>query len=190
MHPLQMFYNLLQINRKIENVHIRLMYLKDIWGMEQKLIGACEGISQSYVSKELIYARKTVPRETFLEQTSNIWTSEEIQFLQFLPREVVTDIQVLAFIEDILHVYPNHSFYQHYEAPINLRIAALASLGIQHKRVGEIFNKNQPTISMNVKRHMEKALETERPNRYEKSPTYTLMQQPFQSKFTKAGGQN
>ena len=100
------------------------------------------------------------------------------------------DIPVLAFIENILGVYPAHTFFQFTNISESLRIAALASLGIQNKRLVVLFNKNQPTVSMTVKRHSERAGTMQIAQRYDKQPTYTLVQKPFQSKFTKAGGQS
>jgi hypothetical protein len=190
MQTLQTIYNILQVNRKIENFHIRIMYLKDVWGMEQSLIAECEGISQSYVSKELMRGYEIVPRETFLAETNDIWTVQEIEFLHRLPREVIKDIPVLAFIEDILKVHPNHPFFVHVDTPTNLRIAALISLGIQNKRLMVLFDKSQPSISMYGKRYTQRILEMERTNRYDQIGKYTLSQVAYPKKFTKAGGIN
>jgi hypothetical protein len=188
MEKLQTLYNLLQVNLKIENTHVRLLYLKDVWGMEQSLIGECEGYSQSYVSKEIIKARKNVTRETMIQETEQLWSAEEIQYLQFLPREVIEDIPVLAFIENILGVVPLHPFFQYIDTSEQVRIAALSSLGIQHKRLQTLFHKNQSTISMVVKRSQERALAIERPHRYEKTATYVFAMQESPFTFKKAGG--
>ena len=157
--------------------------------MEQTLIGECEGVSQSYVSKELIKAKERYTREQVIEQTLDIWTAQEIQYIHFLPREIISDIQVLAFIENILGIFPIHPFFSILSTPTNLRIAALASLGIQNKRLMVLFNKNQPTISMTVKRSRERAMNTIRQTRYQdqdKEYRFKSVNKPFN--FMKAGG--
>jgi hypothetical protein len=188
METMKTLYNLLNINTKIESLHIRLLYLKDVWGLEQTLIGELEGVSQSYVSRELIEARKIVSRETFIMETERLFTSEEIQFIQYLPREILSDMQCLAFIQDVIGVKPLHPFFTNYETSANLRIAALASLGIQNKRLVEIFNKNQPTVSMVVKRGLDRATTMERSNRYDKEMNYKFAVQKTEFIFRKAGG--
>lgn len=189
MQTLKTLYNLLQINHKIEDLHVRMLYLKDIWGMEQTLIGELEGFSQSYISKELIIARQKVLKDTFIQQTSNLYTAQEVQYVQMLPRSIIGDMQVLAFIENVLGVTPIHPFFNHYDTPMNIRIAALASLGIQNKCLMVMFDKSQPNISMMVKRYSQKTIETQRDNRYDKIPEYKLKEKSQLFNFIKAGGQ-
>jgi predicted DNA-binding protein (UPF0251 family) len=188
MQTTRTLYNLLNLSSKIENLHIRLMYLKDVWGLEQTFIGELEGVSQSYVSRELIEARKKVSRETFIQATEMLFTGDEIKFIQYLPREILSDMQCLAFIQDILGINPLHPFFMNYTTSENVRIAALASMGIQNKRLMEIFNKNQPTVSMIVKRSMERAIAMERTNRYDVELNYRFEAPKLKFTFRKAGG--
>jgi hypothetical protein len=190
METVKTLYNLLQINIKIENTHIRFMYLKDVWGLEQSLIGELEGVSQSYVSKVIIEGRKTVSRETFIHATERLFTGEEIKFIQYLPRVILSDMQCLAFIQDILGIKPLHPFFINYTTSENIRIAALATLGIQNKRLMEIFKKNQPTISMVVKRNGDRVLGMDRSNRYDVELDYRFEVQKTEFTFKKAGGIN
>lgn len=190
MSTLKTLYNLLQINLKIEDTHIRLLYLKDVWGMEQTLIGECEGVSQSYVSKELIKAREYVSRETVLEQTKDLFSPEEIQYIHFLPREILPDVAAIAFINNILGVYPIHGFFDYIDTATNARIAGLAWLGVQNKHICKLFKKNQPTVSMVVKRSVDRVPSITRPSRYEPVKEYKLSHVPQETKkFLLAGGQ-
>lgn len=190
MEPLQTLYNLLGINRKIENDLERYLYLKDFWGMEQSLIGKCEGVSQSYVSKMLIKARETVSRETLAKLEDDLYTPEEVQYIQYLPREVLPDIPAIAFINNILKVYPQHGFFSYLDTALNSRIVGLAWLGVQNKHICKLFNKNQPTVSMIVKRSLEKMPAIIRPARYEHVDEYRLLPKPKKyNNFTLAGGQ-
>ena len=189
LETLKTLYNLLQVNNKIENHRIRFLYLKDVWGMEQSLIAELEGVSQSYVSRELIEVRKTVSRETFEELTKDLYTPEEIEYIQRLPREIIKDMPVLAFIEDILGVHPTHPFFTIFDTSVGIRMAALSSLGIQNKCLMKLFGKNQSTTSMTVKRYAKRALELERLNRYEQVERYVFQyQKSVYGNFRKAGG--
>jgi hypothetical protein len=191
METIKTLYNLLQINHKIEDVPIRYLYLKDVWGLEQTLIGELEGMSQSYVSKVIMNARKNIPRETYESAISDLFSPEEIQYIHMLPREILPDIPAIAFINNLLGVYPIHPFFDYIETTINARIAGLAWLGVMNKRIVEIFDKNQPTVSMIVKRQTDRIIKMERPNRYDKVTHYRLHEhiKPY-TKFIKAGGQN
>jgi hypothetical protein len=189
METVKTLYNLLQMNNKIPNHLTRFMYLKDVWGLEQTAIAKMEGVSQSFISRELINARKTVSRETFEKETKDIYEPEEILYIQNLPREIINDMQVLAFIENILGVKPIHPFFNILSTSEGVRMAALSSLGIQNKRLMELFKRNQTAVSMNVKRHMERAMNLERPNRYETVQRYVFSYQaPLYEPFKKAGG--
>ena len=44
-------YNLLGINQKIQERYLRLLYLKESWGLPQKVIAQCEGIAQPSISR-------------------------------------------------------------------------------------------------------------------------------------------
>ena len=185
----QTLYNLLSIQSKIQNEPLRLLYLKDVWGLEQAAIGECEGRSQSYISKELIKARQSIPHQDFLNASEIQWTADELKYIQFLPREIITDVQVIAFINDVLGVEILHPFYMHFNHAIDIRIAALYSLGIQNKRLVQIYNRKQSSVSMIVKRSTEKALTLERNNRYDSTADFVISQQrKHQNKFTLAGG--
>ena len=190
MGTINTLYNLLQIDRKIEDTHIRFLYLKDVWGLEQSVIGELEGFSQSYISKELRAARAYVSRETFIQATENLFTSDEIKFIHQLPREILPDMVCIAFIENLLGIKPVHPFFDFYDTSDNVRIAALAYLGIQQTRLVQIFKKNQTTISMIVKRSMDRVLEMERLNRYEQTMDYRFEIVPQQYTFKLAGGIN
>jgi hypothetical protein len=185
-------YNLLGINQKIQDQHKRIKYLKNVWGLDQITIGECEGLTQPSVSRLLTEANILVPDSNIneLKQTS-LFQPHEIRWLQSLPREVLSDIQLIAFVENILEIYPLHSFYTNFESGISLRIAALSSLGVQNKCLQAMFNKSQPTISMTAKRNMERMLKMERYNRYEFPGELTFKQIGVNApqKFYLAGGQ-
>jgi hypothetical protein len=187
----QTLYNLLGINNKIKDVPTRYLYLKDVWGLEQNDIADIEGVSQSQVSKVLLQARKGSVVPPVLE-----FGSDEIKYLQFLPREIILDSQLVAFVENILNYEVDHQFFQFFLQNDNIRIAALASLGIQNKKLQQIFKKAQSSVSMNIKRNTKRALELERPNRYEVMSSYSIVpretkEKPKQEKpkFLLAGGQ-
>lgn len=191
MKTLATLYNLLQVNRKIEDVNVRLLYLKDVWGLEQTVIGELEGVSQSYVSKVIIAARKKVSRET-LEDISLVWTPDEIKYIHMLPRDILPDIPAIAFINNILGVNPIHGFFDYMNTNTNARIAGLAWLGVMNKRLMQLFGKNQSTISMVSKRMTEGIMKVQRINRYDHVDVYKLTYKPRASntnKFIKAGGQ-
>ena len=188
MNKIQNLYNLLQINIKLEDPFIRILYLKDVWGLDQQTIAECEGVSQSYISRELLKARKIHDENTILELTHNLFSGEEIQYVHMLPREILNDIECIAFITDILKLHPYHPFFQFYETPINLKIAALASLGIQNKHIVALYNKPQSTVSMNIKRQSSIVENIKRDNRYEKIAEYRFKQNALPFTFIKAGG--
>lgn len=188
MEPIQTLYNLLGINLKIPDENVRLLYLKDVWGLEQTVIGELEDKSQSYISKTLVSARKSIPQQVFDIQTENLFSAAEIEYLQFLPRSIVMDLPILSFIKDVLQVEPIHPFFIFYDDAVNVRIAALSSLGIQHKCLQKLFGKSQPTISMIVKRNRNKAITFERANRYEKQSDYKLKPKKYVSPYLMSGG--
>lgn len=192
MSTLKTLYNLLQVNRKITDTGMRLLYLKDVWGLEQAVIGELEDVSQSYVSKEIIKTRKIVSRETLELETNELWSPEEIQYIHFLPREILPDIAAIAFINDILGYHPIHPFFDYMDTGANARIAALAWLGVMNKRLVEMFKKNQPTVSMIVKRSIGRVSTIERPTRYLPVSEYRFYNKDNikSTKFLLAGGQN
>lgn len=189
METIKTLYNLLNIKRKIQHNATRITYLKDVWGLEQNTIAELEKCSQSQVSKLILFVRKSVPRETFLKAIDIRWTVDEIKFIQFLPREIISDVEVVAFVNNILGLEVHHPLFDHYEYAVNLRIAALAKLGIQNKHLVQIFNKSQPTVSMIVKRFADRS-SVERPNRYDSTAPYTISPQKRKTNFILAGGQS
>lgn len=192
MKTIETLYNLLQVNRKIEDHYIRYMYLKDVWGLEQIVIGKLEGVSQSQVSKEILVARKNISPSNFKLVTKDLWSPEEIHYIHMLPREILPDIVAIAFINNILGVHPVHGFFDYMDTTVNARIAALAWLGVMNKRLVELFHKNQPTISMIVKRNMDRIITIQRVARYEQANDYKLKEsslEPYSiTKFDLAGG--
>jgi hypothetical protein len=160
--------------------------------LEQSTIAELEDVSQSLVSKKLQEARKNVPRETLAFETSELWSDNEIKYIHMLPREILPDMVAIAFINNILGVYPVHGFFSYLDTSPNARIVALSWLGVQNKRLMEIFNKNQSTISMIVKRSTNKIINIQRVARYESVENYKLENEPkpvLTKKFLLAGGQ-
>lgn len=191
MEIMQTLYNLLQVNLKIEDQHTRYLYLKDVWGLEQIVIGQLEGVSQSQVSKVLLVARKEISFDELWERTNILWTGDEIKYIQMLPREILPDIPAIAFINNILGIYPNHGFFDYLDTAINARIVGAAWLGVMNKRLIEIFGKNQSTISMLVKRSIDRIPDIKRAARYEQVTEYRFKPQVRPQKpFTVTGGMN
>lgn len=160
MNTWQTLHMLLGLRHKITDQGLRMMYMKDVWGMEQADIGLCENMSQSNVSRELKAARLRHGKRDDLKMIQ--FDGEEIKMIQALPREVLTDTQCIAFVHDVLGIYPIHPFYDLFNHNTQFRIVALYQLGMSGKKLSEIFGKAQSTISMMVKRHEERTPKLER----------------------------
>lgn len=194
MNTITTLAHLLRINHKLPTENLRFTYLKEVWGLEQKVIAEMEGCSQQLVSKVLVRARKQITEVELFNLSQLEFTPDEIKYIQMLPREILKDVECIAFINNILGIDVVHPFFMHFDYNDNLRIAALASLGVQNKRLMTLFNKSQPSVSMNVKRFMERATTLERNVRYDNYPNYVLSpirrKNPLYSQlFIKAGGQ-
>jgi hypothetical protein len=124
-------------------------------------------MSQSYVSRVIQQGKIKYGVTDLRTATGLYFSAEEIQYLQSLPREIIKDMELIAFVVDILGIRPLHPFYQLFESSPNVRIAALSNLGVQNKHLEQIFKKNQPTISMVIKRGAERAAKIEKLNRYD-----------------------
>jgi hypothetical protein len=167
-----------------------MLYLKEVWGLDQKTIAALERCSQQQVSKQILIAKKGIPHDTVVAALDFTWSIDEIRYIQFLPREIIKDIEVVAFVNDILGVTVQHPFFEHYDYNASIRIAALGRMGIQNKHLVSLFKKPQPTISMTIKRVTEERLSVERPQRYDSTAPYYLAPQKYKSSFILAGGQS
>lgn len=165
MNTWQTLYTLLGLRYKIVDKHLRMMYMKDVWGMEQKDIGDCENMSQSNVSRELKAARLRHGQRDDLKMIQ--FDGEDIKRIQALPREVLSDVQCIAFVHDVLGVYPIHTFYDVFNQNTQSRIIALHQLGIPGTKLAKIYGKANSTISMMVKRHDERVQKLERGFRYD-----------------------
>lgn len=139
--------------------------MKDVWGMEQKDIGECEGLSQSQISRDLKAARLRLGQRDDLKMIQ--FDGEDIKRIQALPREVFSDVQCIAFVHDILGVYPIHAFYDLYNHNTQNRIVALNKLGIPGTKLAKVYGKASSTISMMVKRHEDRVQKLERGFRYD-----------------------
>jgi hypothetical protein len=191
LNTLETLYHLMNIKAKIPNEPIRYLYLRNVWGMEQAMIGLCEGKSQGYVSTALKQANATVPDQSFKDNTANLFTAEEIKNIQFLPRDIIGDVQFIAFVNDILQLEIIHPFFQFYTYKTNTRITALSNMGVRQIRLQEIFKKSQSSISMLVKRLKDSVDKYEQESRYDNTAEYRLVVKSIvvPNKFIPAGGQ-
>lgn len=189
MNRLLTLAEMLNIRLKLPDDNTRLLYLRDVWGMEQDDLATHLGKSQSYVSITLKKARAergTTPIE--IE-----WEPDELKLIQFAPRELFTDNEVAAFIIDILQLEVNHPFFNFHNYSESVRIPALHSLGIRQRRLMEMFNKKQSTLSMFLKGASVQNFE--RTGRYDKTANYTFKTRVKKTihdkpKFIQAGGTN
>lgn len=194
MNTLETLYHALNIKLKIPNDSIRYLYLRNVWGMEQATIGQCEGKSQAYVSIALKQANSTVPDQSFKDNTANLFTVEEIKYIQFLPRDIISDVQCIAFVNDLLGLDVLHPFFQFYTYKSNTRLTSLHSMGVRQARLMEIFNKNQSTVSLVIKRLKDSIDKYKHENRYDDTANYKLVVKSAKelvvpNKFIPAGGQ-
>lgn len=181
-------YNLLGINNRLPMESHRLLYLKDKWGLDQKIIGEMEGKSQAYISIALRKARENVNIGEYEQATNFKWESYELKQVQFLPRDMLSDPQAMAFIVDLLGVQVSHPFFNFYTHNPNTRMIALYSMGIQQKKLVEIYKKNQSTIAMQVKRGSDKVSSIEFTGRYDNTAPYIIVEKKEPNKFIQAGG--
>lgn len=181
-------YNLLGISQRLQDESFRLLYLKDNWGLDQKTIAHVEGRSQPYISGALRKARNNVNVENFQKSTDFKFEAHEIKQVQFLPRDMITDTQVMAFIVDLLGVQVSHPFYNYYSHNPTTRMIALSSLGIQQKKLAQIYKKSQNNISMQVKKGLDKVLAIEYVGRYDDTAPFMLIEKKEPNKFIPAGG--
>jgi hypothetical protein len=196
MNRLETLYHAMDIRNKIPIDDIRYLYLRDIWGMEQTAIAKCEYRSQGFISTALKQARGRIPEQSFKDNINNLFSVDEIKKLQFMPRIIIGDVQVMSFIMDVLGLEIAHPFFQFYVYQTNTRITALAKMGVRQVRLQEIFNKNQSTISMTIKRLQDSVEKYESSSRYDSTADYKLLPKTTkqaivvsQNKFIPAGGQ-
>lgn len=187
MSTMKNLCNLLGINQKINDQRTRMLYLNEVWGLSQDLIADIEDCSQSFVSQQLFRAREMMSHKTFLKRTDIIWTVDEIRYIQFLPRDIIKDVEVIAFVNNILGLEIHHPFYMHYNTPVTVRIAALYNMGIQNKHLQKVFGRKQTAVSNAAKRYKSK-VSIDRPNRYDSTVTFSMGLQKSNNNFLLAGG--
>ena len=175
MNTIATLYQLLNIRQKIVDRDLRLLYLNDVWGLPQTLIAECEQTSQAAVSYMLREARIKISLKDLSNAAAIQFTGEEIAYIQSLPREVIKDAPLIAFVNNILNLNVYHPFYGAFAKNDQIRIAALSLLGIQNKHLEKIFKKKQSTVSMIIKRFRDKAEVIERSTRYDFSMTIKVM---------------
>lgn len=175
MNTIATLYQLLNIQQKITNQDLRLLYLKDVWGLPQKLIAECEQTSQAAVSYMLRGAWMRISPKDLANASAIQFTPDEIAHIQSLPRDVIKDAPLIAFVNNILNLDVMHPFYSAFAKNEQIRIAALSLLGIQNKHLEKVFKKKQSTVSMIIKRFKEKAEAIERSTRYDFSMNIQIM---------------
>lgn len=186
MKPIVTLYNILGINRSIEDKHLRLLYLKEVWGLPQHLISECEGIGQPTVSQTLKEAYFKHGSGDITELKEITYTEEEIKSIQLLPRTIIKDLQVMSFVNNILGIEVDHPFYE--KLNTTLRIVALNSLGVQQKHIAKIFNRTQSSISMTIHRTNENVLDREFYYRDKLMHTFKFKPKKQQTTLIQAGG--
>lgn len=191
METLSTLYNLLGIRQKIQDPQLRLLYLSEVWGVRQSIVMECEGISHQSRVSNMIKKAKLQYGATDIKNVAAIqFNADEIKYIQMLPREIINDIQVIAFTNNILGLNVNHPLYSFFSHDVGIRIAALSDLGIRNKHLQYIFNKSQPNITMTVKRKLKRSREIERIARYDKTAPFVIVPQTYKQSFIMAGGQN
>jgi hypothetical protein len=181
LHPIMTLYDMLSIRKKIPQKELRFLYLKHVWGLPQTLIGACEGISQARVSYVLKEAKILYGAINVAEHASVVFTPKEIESIQKLPVDVLTDIQLLAFVNNVLDLVVNHLFYNVTNANVNSRASALGSLGIQKQHIAKLFNRTPSSISNLMIRRGDsaKGLKIADPMRYDISVPLAIAPQTY-----------
>lgn len=182
MNTIATLYHLLNIRQKITNKDLRLLYLKDVWGLPQTIIAECEQTSQAAISNMLREARIKISTKDLANASAIQFTGEEIAYIQSLPRDVIKDAPLIAFVNNILRLNVYHPFYSGFAKNEQIRIAALSLLGIQNKHLEKVFKKKQSTVSMIIKRFRDKAEAIERSIRYD--VTTPLKVEPIQKNRT------
>jgi transcriptional regulator len=190
--PIKTLYTLLGISNKIEDQSLRLLYLKDCWGLDQGTIAELEYLTQPNVSRYMKKARETKAAKDMILD----FTAEELKFVQSLPREIITDMQLIAFYTHILKLKINHPFFMDL-GDKSFRICALHSLGIMNKHLENMFGKSQAGVSMIIKRNGTRAAKIERELRFDTDSTVYEIEKiipenkllPVENKFILAGGQ-
>jgi predicted transcriptional regulator len=187
-------YTLLGISNKIEDQEIRLLYLKDVWGLDQSTIAELEYLTQPNVSRYMKKARETKAAKDLILD----FTAEELKFVQSLPRDIITDVQLISFYTHILKLRIGHPFFMDLSDE-SLKISALASLGIMNKHLETMFGKSQAAVSMIIKRTSDRAAKVQRSMRFDTTsvvykiekiiPENKLLPVDTSKKFTLAGGQ-
>ena len=146
-----MMYQTLGIRDKIKDDGLRLLYLKEVWGLPQLLMAECEGLSQSKVSRNLKAARKHFGEINVKDETLLDFTPEEIKQLQEYPTDILSDVQLVTFVHHVLDLEVHHLLYTMMTRNVKFRIPALCSLGIQQIRVAELLNRTQASVSQMMK---------------------------------------
>lgn len=175
MNTIATLYHLLNVRQKIADRDLRLLYLKDAWGLPQTIIAECEQTSQAAVSNMLREARMKINPKDLTNASAIQFTPDEIAHIQSLPRDVIKDAPLIAFVNNILNLEVMHPFYSAFAKNDQIRIAALSLLGIQNKHLEKVFKKKQSTVSMIIKRYKDKAEAIERSTRYDFSTTMQVM---------------
>lgn len=196
MNKWQSIATLLGVYRKIEDQGIRMAYFKERWGLDQNIIAEIEDVSQSKVSRGIKAAKLVNGTDMSRLYDTVTFIGEEIQLLHALPRTVLSDLELLSFVYDILEVRPNAMpmFYNLAIIHEKARATALFNMGIMSKFLAEKFGKRQNTFSMFVKSGMETIdMDMILPDRYHKLDVpWTLVPKFVKSMPTKlfmAGGQ-
>lgn len=189
MNQIATMYNLLGIRQKLQDQKLRILYLRDVWGLSQALIGECEGIKSQSNTSRLIKEAQMYYGTTDIKNTAAIqFQPEEIKYIQMLPRTIINDTQIIAFVNNILGINVVHPFYSVFNHNANVRIAALSDLGIRNKQLQIIFKKTQPSISMIIKRNIQRSREIERVSRYDQTALFRIEPQVYKQSFIMAGG--
>jgi predicted transcriptional regulator len=81
--------------------------LKDVWGLDQGTIAELEYLTQPNVSRYMKKARETKSAKDLILD----FTAEELKFVQSLPREIITDMQLISFYTHILKLKISHPFF-------------------------------------------------------------------------------
>lgn len=187
MNKLSLLCDILHLHLKLPDERIRLLYLREQWGMEQQMLADLIGKSQAHVSMALKKAKTGVSTQNDEKALQVEWSVDEVKAIQFLPREILNDNEAAGFIIDILQVDVTHPFFTHNVFSETARAAGLASIGVRHRQLEKIFRKNQSTISMMVKRGLA-ATQYERSGRYDKTASYNIkpsdkVKKPIKDKF-------
>jgi hypothetical protein len=124
------------------------------------------------------------------------FTAEELKFVQSLPRDIITDVQLISFYTHILKLKISHPFFMDLSDE-SLKISALVSLGIMNKHLENMFGKSQAAVSMIIKRTSDRAAKVQRSMRFDTNSTVYKIEKiipdnqllPITTKFILAGGQ-